>query len=70
MGAADPYEGMTDEQVLALAARHLQKVDLLPIGSTERNIKWAAYESAKAELDRRFINAILRAIREHPELLE
>lgn len=67
MGAADPYEDMTDEQVLARAARYLRKVNALPIGSTARSIQWAAYEAAKAELDRRVMRHVRAKIRSHEE---
>lgn len=53
------YANMTDEQVLARAAKALRKVDALPIGSTERALQWMVFESAKAELDLRMARHIL-----------
>jgi hypothetical protein len=58
----DPYAGMSDEQVLARAARALGKVPALPLGSVERAIQWAVYESAKAELDRRMFLHLAAAL--------
>ena len=63
----DPYAGMTDEQVLARAAKALRKVPQLPLGSIERAIQWAAFESAKAELDRRMVAHVLAAIKRMEE---
>jgi hypothetical protein len=60
--AAGPYDGMTDEDVLARAARALRRVDALLPGSVERSIQWSVYDSAKAELDRRFVRHVLDAI--------
>lgn len=60
----DPYEDMTDEQVLARAAAALTKVSDYPVGSVERSIQWSVYESAKAELDLRMYGHILRKLRE------
>lgn len=61
--ANDPYEGMTDEQVLARAARALRKVPEYPVGSIERAVQWSCYESAKAELDRRMVAHVVAAIK-------
>lgn len=61
--SGNPYEGMTDEQVLARAAGALRKVNALPLGSVQRSIQWAVYDSAKAELDRRMFNMVLAQIR-------
>ena len=58
----DPYEGMTDEQVLARAAKALRKASALPAGSTERALQWGVFESAKAELDLRVARHILAAL--------
>jgi hypothetical protein len=60
----DPYGGMTDEQVLARAAKALKKVQELPIGGAARSMQWAVYEDAKAELDLRLCRHVLRKIRE------
>jgi hypothetical protein len=51
--AADPYAAMTDVQVLARVAAALRKVPEFPVGSIQRGLQWALYESAKAELDQR-----------------
>jgi len=58
----DPYQNLTDEQVLARAAQALRKVNALPIGSTERALQWGVFESAKAELDLRMARHILAAL--------
>jgi hypothetical protein len=60
----DPYAGMTDEQVLARAAKALRKAATLPTGSIERAIQWAVYDSAKAELDRRLFLHVVAKITE------
>lgn len=58
----DPYQGLRDEEVLARAAKALRKVNQHPVGSPERSLQWALFESAKAELDMRLARHILDAI--------
>lgn len=64
MSQTDPYEGLTDEQVLARATAALRKVNAYPMGSTQRSMQWAVYEDVKAELDMRLLGHVLRKIRE------
>lgn len=66
-GGVDPFEGMTDEQVLARAAKALRRVNRLAMGSTERAIQWAVFEAAKAELDLRMARHILAKLQERRE---
>jgi len=61
--AADPYAAMTDIQVLARAAAALRKVPELPVGSIQRGLQWALYESARAELDRRLFLHVAARLR-------
>jgi hypothetical protein len=63
----DPYEELTDEQVLERATRALKMVQEHPVGSTARSMQWAVYENAKAELDMRFMGHVLRKLRERRE---
>ena len=53
MGAADPFEGMTDEQVFAKALKAFNKASQLTPGSLQRSIQWGLFDSAMAELQRR-----------------
>lgn len=62
MGAADPYQNLTDTEVLARAAKALRKVHAAPLGSTERALQWGVFESAKMELDLRVARHILAAL--------
>lgn len=62
--SGNPYEDMTDEQVLAGAAGALRKVTTFPVGSLQRAIQWGVYESAKSELDRRMFIMVVAQIRE------
>lgn len=59
-----PFDGMTDEQVLARAAEHLQKVQLAEPGSVVRSIQWGLYEQAKAELDVRLYAYIFAKLKD------
>lgn len=67
MSRTDPYEGLTDEQVLARAAAALRKVNASPPGTPQRSMQWAVYEDVKAELDLRLFSHVLRKIREREE---
>ena len=60
--AAGPYYGMEDEQVLARAAGALERAKALPVGSVQRAIQWAVFDSAMMELDRRAMRHILAAL--------
>ena len=62
MSADSPFEGMGDAEVLALAARHLQKEASLAPGTIQRAIAGAAFDSAMAELDRRGAEHVLAQI--------
>lgn len=66
MTGRDPYAAMTDAQVLARAAGALRKIPDLPVGSVQRGIQWALYESAKAELDRRLFLHVAGHLRQEP----
>jgi len=57
----DPYANLTDEQVLARAARALITAANLPAG-TGRDFQMALYDSAKAELDRRLAGHVLAGL--------
>lgn len=59
-----PFEGMSDTQVLARAARALRNVQDYPVGSVQRATHWAVYSEAKAELDRRLLDHMVRKLRE------
>lgn len=61
---ADPYAGMDDTAVLARAVAFFKKAVSLPPGSIERAIQWAAYDTAKDELDRRVAAYMLARLRE------
>lgn len=64
---SDPFEDMTDEQVLERAAAALEKVNRSPLPSIQRSVQWAVYEQAKAELDVRLLRHVLRRRRERGE---
>lgn len=64
---ADPYAGMSDQAVLARAAKALRKRAALPPGSIERPIQRAVFDSAMAELDRRAIAHILGSLGGPPQ---
>lgn len=66
MTGRDPYAAMTDTQVLARAAAALRKVPEFPVGSVQRGMQWALYESAKAELDRRVFLHVAARLRREP----
>lgn len=61
---ADPYEGLTDVQVLDRAKAALRRVHAASLPSLERTMQWALYEQAKAELDLRMYRHTLRKIEE------
>lgn len=48
-----PWDGMNDEEVTDLAKRTLAAAAAEPLGSVERAMKWAAFESVMHELKRR-----------------
>lgn len=58
------YAGMTDAQVLARARTALKRASELPVGSVQRAIQWAAFDSAMAELDHRAVAFVLARLRE------
>jgi hypothetical protein len=49
-GAADPYDGLDDEEVLARANAALRKAWACPPGSVQWAVQWAVYDAASAEL--------------------
>jgi hypothetical protein len=61
------YEELADTEVLARAAAALRKVTAHPVGSVQRAVQWGAYESYKAELDRRMLAHIIAEIRRAEE---
>lgn len=50
---AGPFDGLSDEEVLAKAAAAFGKVLGYPIGSVQRSVAWAVYDSAAGELEQR-----------------
>lgn len=58
------FIGMTDEQVLRIAANALRKVQLLPFGSETRDGQWHDFNHAMGELTRRAVNHTLGKIYE------
>jgi hypothetical protein len=60
--STDPYASLTDAEVLDRARRALLKAAELAPGSVERELQWACWESAKAELDLRVARSILDAL--------
>jgi hypothetical protein len=59
-----PYDGMTDEQVLARGRAALRLVQAAGVGSVGRAIQWAVYEDARAELNRRLYAHVAGRMRE------
>ena len=63
-GERGPFDGLDDVQVLDRAKAALRRVQASSLGSLERSVQWALYEQAKAELDVRLYQHVLRKIRE------
>jgi len=61
---ADPYAGLTDEQVLGIAAASLRTEAALPPHSVARLAAGQQYDRAKAELDRRALAFALARLAE------
>jgi hypothetical protein len=59
------YTGMTDDQVLKVAANAFQMAQMLPIGSGPRVSQWSDFDSAILELGRRTISHVLEKLHEH-----
>ena len=60
-----PYDGMTDEELLALAKRAMIAAAGETPGTIERAMKWAAYDSVSNELKRRIVrHALLKLNRQ------
>lgn len=57
-------QDMTERELLDRGAAALKRVEAAPIGSTARAIAWAAYETVKAELDKRALRAVVEAARQ------
>jgi hypothetical protein len=55
MGA---YDGMSDQDLIDLARRIMAAAVDEPIGSIERAMKWAGYDSVMNELTRRLAKSI------------
>ena len=67
MEPADPYEGLTDEQVLTEAQTAYRKAEALPARSATRRIQWQIFDSAMGELTRRAMAHVLWKIHEREE---
>lgn len=61
---ADPYKGMSDEQVLAIAQAAHRRAVALPAASGARRAQWKAFDKAMGELVRRAMADVLRKIHE------
>ena len=59
MDLANPFDGMTDDDVLARARKALIRASEMTPGSIERTIQWAVFDSAMMELDRRAVRYVL-----------
>lgn len=55
MDETDPFAGLSDSDVLAIAAGHLRTEASLPPHSLSRIVAGQQYDRAKAELDRRLL---------------
>jgi len=60
----NPFDGLTDIQVLDRAKAALVRVHAAPLVSIERSVQWAVYEQAKAELDMRLYLFTLKKIQD------
>lgn len=49
------FIGMTDDQVIKVAASALNMVQALPVGSEARAGRWAAFDAAMGELGKRAV---------------
>jgi hypothetical protein len=65
--AADPFAfvGMSDAQVIELAATHYQRAATLPPGSQRRAIEWAKFADAYDEYGRREDERVQRMLARH-----
>jgi hypothetical protein len=59
---ADPFAGMSDVQVLELAAAHLRREASLPPCSLGRIIAAQQYDRCRTELDRRAFTRVLARV--------
>jgi hypothetical protein len=50
-----PYDGMSNDELTDLARRTLLAASEEPVGSVERAVKFAAYDSVVAEAQRRVL---------------
>jgi hypothetical protein len=62
----DPYAGLTDSEVLEIAAGHLRVEASLPPHSVARIAAGQQYDRAKAELDRRLLAHIVAELSARP----
>lgn len=62
--AALGYVGLTDDQVLKIAANALRMVEMLPAGRPAREQQWAAFNAAMGELASRATVHALERIQE------
>lgn len=60
VSAAEPLEGMTDEEVLMRATKAFARASELRPGSIQRAIQWGLFDSAMAEMNRRLMQHIER----------
>lgn len=62
-----PPEQMTEAELLDRARRAMLRAAALPVGSLERSVQWAVYDTYAAELRRRAIAVVAAfAWRERP----
>ena len=60
--AGDPFAGLSDGQVIELAASYLHNVATFPLGSAERKAEWAEFRRAYNEFGRREDMRVLRRL--------
>ena len=63
------FIGMTDDQVIKIAATALHMVQTLPMSSKARAEQWAAFDHAMGELSARATMHALEKIHQHNEQL-
>ena len=61
---ANPYNGMTDAEVLERSRDALERAKVAPVGSMERLAAFAAFDLSQAELSRRAMLYALARIHE------
>ena len=63
----DPYDGMEDKAVLAIARAALKRAEALPARSATRRVQWQVFDSAMGELARRAMAHVLWKIHEREQ---